>query len=315
MSSRPVRNVAAPAGQGISPAVHARLEVEGRTIGYFDTAPARNDLPVLLALHGFTGDCTTWSDLATALAASWRIIALDLPGHGATPWTRRDAPCTLDRCAELMASVLERLGVRRAALLGYSMGGRLALAAALRDRELFPWLVLESASAGIRGADERGRRRRDDEALAARIVAGGIERFVNGWERQPLFASQQRLLADRRATLRRQRLGCSAEGLAASLHAMGAGAQEWLGDRLPELQRPVLLIAGALDAKYRAIAADMGAAIDGARVEIVPDAGHAVHLEAPERFHDLVSDFLRASVDQVGAGGAKRIKPGGMPCR
>lgn len=315
MSSKPRADLAAPAGTGARPLARARMEINGRTIGYIDAAPDRNDLPVLVALHGFTGDCTTWMELATALLPSWRTIALDLPGHGETPWARRDPPCTLDRSAELMASVLERLGVRQSALLGYSMGGRLALAAALHARELFSCLVLESASAGIQDTGTRARRRRDDEALAARIVGDGIERFVDGWERLPLFASQQQLLPHRRATLRRQRLGCSPEGLAASLRGMGAGVQDWLGDRLHELGRPVLLVAGALDAKYRAIAADMGSAIGGARVEIVPDAGHAVHLEAPDRFRDLVSEFLRASAGQVGARDAKGIKPGGMPCR
>jgi 2-succinyl-6-hydroxy-2,4-cyclohexadiene-1-carboxylate synthase len=161
--------------------------------------------------------------------------------------------------------------------------------------------MLESASPGIAEADARQCRRESDSELADFIETAGVEAFVDRWESLALFESLNRLPANEKALLRSQRMKCSAQGLARSLRGMGAGMQPWLGDRLHELTMPVLVVAGELDRKYVAIARDMAERISDARIGIVADAGHVVHLENRAEFCRLVSDFVesRAEKDQM----------------
>jgi 2-succinyl-6-hydroxy-2,4-cyclohexadiene-1-carboxylate synthase len=246
----------------------------------------------LLLLHGFTGSAATWRSQIARLAPHMRAIAPDLVGHG-----RSDAPIDperyrMERCVEDLLALLYTLDVERVDVLGYSMGGRVALHLAATA----PWrvraLVLESSSPGIADPLERQARAASDEALAGSIERNGLSAFVDRWERLPLFASQAALPADVRAKLRAQRLQNNPLGLANSLRGMGAGRQEPLWERLATLHIPALLIAGELDAKYCAIAQSMAAALPDAQTAIVPNAGHAVHLEQPDVFMRNVLRFL-----------------------
>jgi 2-succinyl-6-hydroxy-2,4-cyclohexadiene-1-carboxylate synthase len=249
-----------------------------------DRGPAAAD--AVLLLHGFTGDRSTWSPVAERLAMRRRVIVPDLPGHGAT---RLETVPDLAGTMRMLAELLAVLGVRAAAVVGYSMGGRLALAFALAAPARVDALVLESASPGLATEDERRRRRAADEALAASIERDGIAAFAARWEAEPLFATQPGPV---RARLREQRCRNDAAGLAASLRRMGTGAQPWLGDRLPELRRPVLLVTGERDDKFGRIARAMESALPDAQHVVVADAGHAVHLERPDVFGAAVETFL-----------------------
>ncbi len=138
-----------------------------------------------------------------------------------------------------------------------------------------------------------------------------MERFVDYWESIPLFATQRRLPSAVRVGQRRQRLRNRAIGLANSLRGMGTGAQESLWDRLDGVTAPTLLMAGALDEKFRAIGRAMVAALPDARLAIVPDAGHAVHLERPAEFDQLVIEFLRGPGLRLRSHGSiRRLRPG-----
>jgi 2-succinyl-6-hydroxy-2,4-cyclohexadiene-1-carboxylate synthase len=128
--------------------------------------------------------------------------------------------------------------------------------------------------------------------MARRIEEAGIEAFVADWERLPIWESQ-RALPDEVARAQRDiRLGNSAVGLANSLRGMGQGSQPSYWDRLSDIELPVLLMAGALDRKYVGIAGQMGVRIVDATLSVVPDAGHAVHLERPREFVDDLRPFL-----------------------
>ncbi len=258
--------------------VHLNVEIRGQG-------------PALLLLHGFIGSSATWAPYRDAWPG-FRAIAVDLLGHGASDCPADPSRYRMERCVEDLSDLLDRLGSQRTAVLGYSMGGRVALHLALRAPERLWALVLESASPGIEDAAEREERRRSDAALAERIEGQGMEAFVDYWQGLPLFASQGRLPPLIRKELRRQRLGHDPRGLANSLRGMGAGAQEWLLNRLAGVQVPTLLIAGALDDRYCALARRMVSALPCARLEIVPDAGHAVHLEQPKAFAAAVRQFL-----------------------
>lgn len=250
----------------------------------------------LLLLHGFTGSVETWAPFLPAFALQFRVIAVDLLGHG-----RSDAPedperYRMERCVEDLLALLDAYGIAQADVLGYSMGGRVALCLAVAAAERVRALVLESASPGIEDSDERRARAAADDALAEQIERDGLEVFVAAWEQQPLFATQARLPEAVRARLRIQRLHQRPLGLANSLRGMGVGRQEPLWQRLAELSMPVLVITGALDEKYCSIGQRMTACLPRARLEIVPAAGHAVHLEQPEAFIQCVLDFLSGGV-------------------
>lgn len=177
-------------------------------------------------------------------------------------------------------------------LVGYSMGGRIALHRALRRPGRVRRLILESASPGLETAEDRARRRDADEVLARRIVTGGIEAFVDGWEALPLFASQRRLPDDVRRRHRERRLANDPRSLAAALRELGTGTLPSLWDSLEEVRTPTLLIVGALDEKFVEIGHRMTESMTDAHLTIVPHAGHTVHLERPGAWLELVTDFL-----------------------
>jgi len=251
----------------------------------------RGEGPALLLLHGFTGSASTWAPFADTWPG-FTTIAVDLLGHGASDSPQNPDRYRMERCLEDLQALLHRLEVRRTAVMGYSMGGRVALRFALQAPERVWALVLESASPGIEDPAEREQRVRSDTALADAIERDGVVAFVDHWEALPLFASQSRLPEDVWRELRRQRLANDPRGLANSLRGMGAGRQEPVLERLGEMRMPVLLLAGALDQRYCLLARRMAAALPHARLEIVPEAGHAVHLEQTRAFAELVGEFL-----------------------
>jgi 2-succinyl-6-hydroxy-2,4-cyclohexadiene-1-carboxylate synthase len=248
--------------------------------------------PPLLLLHGFTGSAATWANHLPALTGRATTIAVDLIGHGASDALADAARYTMSHCIVDLLAVLDRLGVERTGVLGYSMGARVALHLALAAPERVAGLVLESGSPGLAGEPERSARRASDEALAATIERDGVQAFVVRWEQLPLFASQTTLPAEVRSALRRQRLRNSAQGLAHSLRGMGTGAQASLWSRLGAIHAPALLIVGALDEKFCRIGRAMAAAMPRACLAVVPGAGHAVHVEQPDEFDHLVLGFV-----------------------
>jgi len=246
----------------------------------------------LLLLHGFTGSAATWAGLAARLAPHHRLVAVDLIGHGRTAAPDDPARYHMERCVADLLALLDALSIARADVLGYSMGGRVALQLAAAAPDRVGALVVESGSPGLSDPAERQARAAADDALAEAIERDGLAAFVDRWERLPLFASQLALPAELRERQRAQRMRSSPCGLANSLRGMGTGRQSSLWDRLSELSMPALLIAGALDQKYCAIARQMAAAMPSARLAIVPGAGHAIHFERPAEFAELVQDFL-----------------------
>ena len=236
--------------------------------------------PALTLLHGFTQSLDSWRELMDQLPPAWRIVRLDLRGHGRSR-TAAGAPHTLEACAADVEELWRHLGITRSHLAGYSMGGRLALhIAATRPGRLLS-LVTIGAHAGLPPA-ERRRRRVEDIRLAAEIEAEGIEAFVDRWSRRALFAGQSRRGPEFEAALRAQRLANEPEGLAAALRGMGAAEMEPLWRRLHLVGCPALFIAGAEDSAYAKHAQRLAAAVPKGTALLVEGAGHAAHLEQPQ---------------------------------
>ncbi len=235
----------------------------------------------IVLLHGFTQTGRSWGPTIAALGERYRALAPDIRGHGSASDAR---PVDF---ASVQADVLA-LAPERFVLAGYSMGGRIALALALDPAaaDRVSRLILVGASPGIADPAERNARRVADEALADRIEGEGIEPFAEHWSSLPLFADQPPAVA---AAAHATRLAQSPAGLAAALRGLGTGVMDPLWERLPRLTIPVTLVAGEQDAKFRAIAERMTEALPAATLHVVPDAGHAAQLEAPDAVAAIVS--------------------------
>jgi 2-succinyl-6-hydroxy-2,4-cyclohexadiene-1-carboxylate synthase len=181
------------------------------------------------------------------------------------------------------------------ALVGYSMGGRLALHAALREPGRYRALVLIGTSAGIEDASERERRHRADEHLAAWMETQAIEGIVSRWERQPIFETQSpELVADQRSG----RLAHDPAELATLLRSAGQGVMEPVWNELPRLRLPVLALAGENDTRYVAAARRIAEAVPNGRHLAIRGAGHAAQLERPDAVAAALVEFLdRLGVD------------------
>jgi len=233
----------------------------------------------LVLVHGFTQTGRHWAPVAAGLAADHEVVRVDAPGHGRSGAVAAD----LWTGAGLVA---EQGG--EATYVGYSMGGRLCLHVALARPDLVRGLVLLGATAGIDDPTERAARRDADEALARRLETDGLEPFLADWLAQPLFAGLHESAAG--ATARREN---TPAGLASSLRLTGTGSQEPLWERLGELSMPVLVLAGAEDVKFAALGRRLVEAVGSdAVLALVPEAGHAAHLEQPAAFVALLRAWL-----------------------
>jgi 2-succinyl-6-hydroxy-2,4-cyclohexadiene-1-carboxylate synthase len=235
--------------------------------------------PNLVLLHGFTQTGASWSEVVAALPERYRPLAPDIRGHGSASGVR---PVSLQGVVgDLSAAATGPFD-----LAGYSMGGRLALHVALALPARVRRLVLIGASPGLADRGEREARRAIDERLAEEVEAMTITAFADRWARTPVLAGQPPAVL---AATRADRLRSTPAGLAAALRGLGTGALPPVWERLGEIEVPVDLVVGERDAKFRAIAARMAAGLRQSRVHVVPDTGHAVHLEAPAAVAEIIA--------------------------
>jgi 2-succinyl-6-hydroxy-2,4-cyclohexadiene-1-carboxylate synthase len=252
--------------------------------------------PVTL-LHGFTQSGKSWHEVISLMPPGWKWVLPDLRGHGLTS-VKPGGPYTMDACTADLEMLWGHLGIARSHLVGYSMGGRLALhvAAARPDRVLS--LLTIGAHAGLEEEAREGRRR-GDEALAQRIEKDGIEAFVNYWSSLPLFEGLERRGPSFVAQLRTARMDNHVVGLAESLRGMGAGAMRPVWESLARVTCPCTFVAGQLDHGYAASARRLAASVPDGRVVIVQRAGHTVHQERPETFARLLLAHLAAASESA----------------
>ncbi len=252
----------------------------------------RPTAPPLLVLHGFLGSRQDFAAVLPALAERFYCIVPDLPGHGETIATA-GADYGFEAIAQSLLHFIDALNIPQTYLLGYSMGGRLALYMACQFPERFMGVVLESASPGLKMAEERRLRLEKDGAIAHQLRTQPFSQFLSQWYNNPLFASLQHHPKAYAAMLGRRQHNRPL-ALAKVLQGCSTGKMRSLWEALPTISIPLLLLAGELDCKFVTINQDMLAQTKHKSQVALHQAkhcGHNIHLEAPDEYVQSVVKF------------------------
>ena len=267
----------------------ASLIVRGRQVGY---EIWHADKPSTIVLfHGFTGSAKGWGSFAEQFP-EFRIIAIDMIGHGESDAPKDPSLYEMKVQLELLKAMFDALQLTDVHLIGYSMGGRIALSFACKYPTFIRSLTLESATAGLVDEEERMARQDGDGKLAQKIEQEGLEAFIEFWERIPLFESHALLPTSVQKAMREERLSQRGVGLANSLRGIGTGKMPAMWDSLQNLMMPVHLVVGERDEKFINLNKRMVRHIQNAYFSIISDAGHTIHVENPAQFVKIVKELI-----------------------
>lgn len=248
----------------------------------------------LVLLHGFTGSPRAWDAVCEALPEGVTVLRPPLFGHGADAGSVASFEDEVDRLVE----VVRDASIRGAHLVGYSLGGRLALGLIVRHPQLFASATCIGVHPGLAEPAEREERARSDEALASVLEREGLDPFLAEWERLPLFATQSRLPSEVLERQRRERRRHDAQGLARALRILGLARMPNFRPALSSLSIPITLAVGELDSKFRALATEMLGALRCGRLLLVPGAGHNLVLERPDALAVHLREVLGSEVSR-----------------
>ncbi len=249
-------------------------------------------LPACVFLHGWLGSGNDWQTVVEALQASFCCITVDLPGHGAHTLENDSESLDFSKLAPALHDTIQSvLGERTLVLLGYSMGGRIALRYALQYPDTLVGLVLESSQPGLTSPHERRQRANLDEKGAQTLVEKGLPQFLERWYSAPLFRSLHQH-PERLQEMIKERATNRPDDVARVLRELSPGRQQPVWDQLPQIALPTLLLTGQLDPKYPRILQQMQPQLPDSQITIVENAGHNVHWESPQAWLQHVTPFL-----------------------
>lgn len=248
--------------------------------------------PPLLFLHGFTLSSREWVPLFDMYKAHFQPLAIDIIGHGKSSSPADQSKYSFDFFARVLTDLLNKLSIHSAHWIGYSLGSRILLYFATNYSQYIRSMVLEGTTPGIENSDKRLQRKRQDENLARFIEKNTLEKFVTRWTQHPIFESQKNISKAKVEYMKSIRLSNSSKGLANSLRQMGRGNMPSLWDNLKDIKIPTFLLAGEHDTKHISYLNEMIIHLPNCQWEIIPDAGHNIHFERPEKFADITLEFL-----------------------
>ena len=248
---------------------------------------------LLIGLHGFTGSGADFAPLLGQLPVGTRFEAPDLPGHGLSA-TWESAECvSMEACDAMLLERIQRADNRRVILMGYSMGGRVALHFASRFSHLLDSIVVIGASPGIVNETDREQRLSWEQELCERLLDGGVPGFMDYWQKLDIIRSQYSLPPALLEPMQERRAKASVDGLIESIRGMGTGRMQSLWSVLPKIHCPLLYCAGEDDRKYCELGKEVVELIPEAQLSIIPGkVGHAAHLEGLELFGEIFRVWL-----------------------
>jgi 2-succinyl-6-hydroxy-2,4-cyclohexadiene-1-carboxylate synthase len=247
----------------------------------------------IIFLHGFTGSVNDWNFVTEQPSEKFSSIFIDLIGHG-----KSDAPNSVEFYEtkfqiELLKYVLDYFDLENVILVGYSMGGRLALSFTIKYQESVDALILESTSFGIENEIERLERIESDKKLAEQIENSSVKGFINKWIKAPLFDSLKNVGLEKFNTLKNDKIrNNNLVGLKNSLLGFSTGKMENYFLKINNLQVKTLLIVGELDEKFVKINIKANSILANSELEIIKESGHNVHFEKPKEFLKFLNRFI-----------------------
>ncbi len=267
------------------------MSVKIRGISYHFEIHQKNDgLPNLVLLHGFLGSGKSFQKLIPNLKTFCNPITIDLLGHGETEGSEMHYRFSAkEQIADLNKLISEQLTIPLF-LLGYSMGGRLALQLTLQRPDLYKGLILESTTFGIESKQER-QARQELDATRADSIMGNFDQFLESWKTMPMFNSSPQSI-DTEAQHFSIQKAQNPLWMNNSLLGFGTGSMPCVKDRLPSISTHVQLIAGSKDFKFVGIMNAMLKDLNEGQLDVIKDSGHRVHLDQPEAYISVIRDFI-----------------------
>ena len=271
------------------------MKIRANGIEYMVERYQKNpQLPDVVLLHGFMGSGRCFEHLASRLIHFCNPITIDLLGHGQTDGADSPNRFSLDHQLLDLQTLIRQISNPPRYLHGYSMGGRLALRFGLSHPNLIKGLILESTNFGLQNQDRINRRLQTDEKRAL-AIENNFSAFLDEWHQMPLFQQGISLPKERINFYHAIQRNQEPAQMAHSLRGFGTAAMPSVKARLPDIEIPVLLLAGQGDLKYAEIAQQMHKMISRSTLSIIPEAGHRVHLEHPQAFTAEIESFISKS--------------------
>ncbi|NMB81464.1 MAG: 2-succinyl-6-hydroxy-2,4-cyclohexadiene-1-carboxylate synthase [Ignavibacteria bacterium] len=255
-----------------------------------DEKKLKSDTTPVIFLHGFTGNANDWNFIFDKLPSPFLPVAIDLIGHGKSSSPDNPKYYTNEAIICQLNKIIKLLELDKFIIVGYSMGGRVALSYSIRYNRNILGAIFESSTAGIQDFNQRKERVELDFLLSEKIKLEGIEKFLEYWFSIPLFESLKDI--NNLEEVKNQRTTNNVIGLSNMLAGFSTGLMPDYWDRIKEIQFPVLLVSGQVDEKFTGINSKMAGIIPNCRHEIIANCGHNTHLENPELFTKFVRDFL-----------------------
>ncbi len=252
----------------------ASVRLSGIEIDY----EASGSGPAVLLSHGYSATRRMWDGQHRALADRYRVISWSMRGHGKTESPADPAQYSAELTVADMRGLLRHLGVERAVVGGLSLGGDVSLAFYLEHPEIVRALVVCDSGPGYRNAEARAAWNQRAHERAAELEARGLDALSGRSREMRESASYHR----------------SAQGLTHAARGMLAQKDSRVIDGLPTIRVPTLIVVGDQDQPFLAPSEYMAKKIPGARLEVIPGAGHSANLDQPEVFNRVLLDFLDA---------------------
>jgi len=230
--------------------------------------------PPLIFLHGFMGSKEDWKEMFESFESRFYCIAFDLPGHGSTPY-----------CDEMMSVLKKEIqkyeGIAKPAIIGYSMGGRIAL----RSQHLASKIAIISGHPGLKSKKEKEERRKSDEIWCEKLLTLPFDLFFAEWYAQPIFQTFSRNGPLMQLIIKR-RMKQNPHHLSHVLRQMSLGNQP----RITRYRCPCLFLYGEEDWKYREIYNKLPKTVGVAGIK---NSGHAIHFENPQECAKKILNWMR----------------------
>jgi len=248
------------------------------------------DKPTLIFLHGFLGSCNDWNETINLLKDDFSCIAIDLPGHGNSMTISNPLNDGFNHCHELIKDIIDELNLEQYILVGYSLGGRIALdyARTQNDPRLHK-LVLESSHIGLLNDQEKERRFMEDHSWARSFATQSILETLFEWYEQDIFSD----LSDRKKEMFiKKRTHNYGVPLANMLLATSLGKQQCSLPYLQQTELPVYYCVGEKDKKFKHVASQLNN-LRHVNVTEFAKAGHNIHQENVQEFAQFLIQHLK----------------------